>query len=570
MVKNMKFVALISLLFLTSCGSQINSEQRDFKKEISYKSSDLKYNYAYYKIVIELLLHKGRTNDAIDTFTSNISYFSNETDFMNMINRARELNKFDSIMTIVNRWIELDDQNIYARKAAFSAYIELEQYQTANVHFDFLYNLYLENKNESYVDIESILSRNIITKNIVDYFELNLPRYKDKTILLSYINILQRNDIDELAVLYIEDIDFKKNRTLTRKYAKSLSQLNKTNKAISTLESFIESSSLLDREVSFELLMFYLKEKKLNHAIPLIEKLISIDPSDDDFIFRIALLCFDNERYNLSEKYFNILLSKFYVPDNINFFLGQIDYKNKRYDEALLHYQRIQQGTFVNVKTLNVSMALLKKYNLEKALSHIDKKIKIKNQNNLLNSLSLKLSIFEEIGESADVIKVSSQILKSFPNNERALYSRALAYEKEGNILSMSKDFDKMIKLNKYNSIALNAYGYSLALQNLHLDKSEKLIRKALDIRPGQAAILDSLAWVLYLKGSYKEAAKYSSLAYSKDQDPEIIEHHYLILLKNGNSNEAKSILDQSIKNNPNSEKLLKLLDSSENAAIKL
>ena len=570
MVKNMKFVALISLLFLTSCGSQINSEQRDFKKEISYKSSDLKYNYAYYKIVIELLLHKGRTNDAIDTFTSNISYFSNETDFMNMINRARELNKFDSVMTIVNRWIELDDQNIYARKAAFSAYIELEQYQSANVHFDYLYNLYLENKNESYVDIESILSRNVITKNIVDYFELNLPRYKDKTILLSYINILQRNDIDELAVLYIEDIDFKKNRTLTRKYAKSLSQLNKTNKAISTLESFIESSSLLDREVSFELLMFYLKEKKLNHAIPLIEKLISIDPSDDDFIFRIALLCFDNERYNLAEKYFNILLSKFYVPDNINFFLGQIDYKNKRYDEALLHYQRIQQGTFVNVKTLNVSMALLKKYNLEKALSHIDKKIKIKNQNNLLNSLSLKLSIFEEIGESADVIKVSSQILKSFPNNERALYSRALAYEKEGNILSMSKDFDEMIKLNKYNSIALNAYGYSLALHKLHLDKSEKLIRKALEIRPGEAAILDSLAWVLYLKGSYKEAAKYSSLAYSKDQDPEIVEHHYLILLKNGNSNEAKYILNQSIKNNPNSEKLLKLLDNSKNAAIKL
>ena len=570
MVKNLKFVVLISLLFLISCGSQINSEQRDFKEEVSYKSPELKYNYAYYKIVIELLLHKGRTNDAINTFTSNITYFNNETDFMNMINRARELSKFDSIMTIVNRWIELDDQNIYARKAAFSVYIELEQYQSANIHFDFLYNLYLENKNESYVDIESILSRNVITKNIVDYFELNLQRYKDKTILLSYINILQKNNIDELAVLYIEDINFRKNRTLTRKYAKALSQLNKTNKAISTLESFIESSSIVDREVSFELLMLYLKEEKLDYAIPLIEKLISIDPSDDDFIFRVALLCFDNERYNLAEKYFNILLSKFYVPDNINFFLGQIDYKNKRYDEALLHYQRIQQGTFVNVKTLNVSKALLKKYNLEKALSHIDKEIKIKNQDNLLNSLSLKLSIFEEIGESADIIKLSSQILESFPNNERALYSRALAYEKEGNILSMSKDFDEMIKLNKYNSIALNAYGYSLALHKLHLDKSEKLIRKALDIRPGQAAILDSLAWVLYLKGSYKEAEKYSSLAYSKDQDPEIIEHHYLILLKNGNSNEAKSILDQSIKNNPNSEKLLKLLDSSENAAIKL
>ncbi len=568
MVKNLKFVSIISLLFLISCSSLINSEQRDVKEEISYESSDLKYNYAYYKIVVELLLHKGRTNDAINIFTSNITYFDNETDFMNMINRARELNKFGSIMTIVNRWIELDDQNIFARKAAFSTYIELEQYQEANVHFDFLYNLYLENKNESYIDIESILSRNIITKNIVEYFEKNLPRYKDQTILLSYINILQKNDIDELAVLYIEDIDYKKNRILTRKYAKSLSQLNKNDKAISTLEKFIETSSISDREVSFELLMYYLKEEKLDYAIRLIEKLISIDPSDDDFIFRIALLCFDNERYNLSEKYFNILLSKFYVPDNINFFLGQIDYKNKRYDEALLHYQRIQQGTFVNVKILNVSKALLKKYNLEKALAHIDKEIKIKNQNNLLNSLSLKLSIFEELGDSAGIIKLSSQILKTFPNSERALYSRALAYEKEGNILNMSKDFDEMIKLNKYNSMALNAYGYSLSLHKLHLDKSEMLIRKALDIRPGEAAILDSLAWILYLKGSYKEAAKYSSLAYSKDQDPEIVEHHYLILLKNGNSNEAKYILEQSIKNNPNSEKLLKLLDSSKNAAI--
>ena len=570
MVKNLKFVVLISLLFLISCGSHNDSVERDFKKEVSYKSTDLKYNYTYYKIVVELLLHKGKTRDAIDIFTSNINYFDNETDFMNMINKARELNKFDSIMTIVNRWIELDNQNIFARKAAFSIYIELEQYQLANVHFDILYNLYLENKNESYVDLESILSRNVITKNIVDYFEMNLPRYNDQKILLSYINILQKNDMDELAVLYIEDIDFKKNRILTRKYANSLSKLNKTDEAILTLENFIESSPILDREVSFELLKFYLKEESLDQAIPLVEKLISIDPSDDDFIFRIALLCFDNDSYNLSEKYFNILLSKFYAPDNINFFLGQIDYKNKRYDEALLHYQRIQQGTFVNTKTLNVSKALLKKYSLEKALTYIDKEIKIKNQDNLLNSLSLKLSIFEEIGESADIINMTTQILQTFPNNERALYSRALAYEKEGNISNMTKDFDEMIKLNKYNSIALNAYGYSLALHELHLDKSEKLIRKALDIRPGQAAILDSLAWVLYLKGSYKEAVKYSSLAYSKDQDPEIVEHHYLILLKNGNSNEAKSILEQSIKNNPNSENLIKLLDSSKNAAINL
>ena len=61
----------------------------------------------------------------------------------------------------------------------------------------------------------------------------------------------------------------------------------------------------------------------------LIDDLIAIDPSDDDFIFRVALLCFDKENYDLSEKYFNILLSKSYASDNINFFLGQIDFYRK-------------------------------------------------------------------------------------------------------------------------------------------------------------------------------------------------------------------------------------------------
>jgi len=570
MIKNLKFVAVITLFFLTSCSPQKNMEESSPKENISYKSSDLKYNYTYYKIVIELLLHKDRSNDAVDIFTSNLTYFDSESDFMNMINRARELNKFDSIMKIVNRWMEIDNQNIYAHKTAFSVYIELEQYQSASFHLDFLYNRYLENKNESYIDIESILSRNIITKNIVDYFEKNLSRHNSQSILLSYINILQKNELDELVVSYIEDIEFKKNRILTRKYAKSLSKLNQTGRAIKTLEVFLESSSVLDREVSFELLMYYLKEEKTDYTILLIDKLISIDPSDDDFIFRIALLCFDNEKYSLSEKYFNILLSKSYASDNINFFLGQIDYKDKRYDEALLHYYRIQQGTFVNTKTLNVSMALLRKYNLEKALNYIDQQIKIKNQDDLLNSLSLKLTVFEEIGRTLETINLSTEILETFPDNERALYTRALAYEKQGDILNMSKDFDKMISLNPYNSIALNAYGYSLALQKIHLDKSENMIRKALAIKPGQAAILDSLAWILYLKGLYQEAEKYASLAYSKDQDPEIVEHYYIILLKNGNSDKAEFILEQSIKNNPTSTKLHNLLDNSKNAAINL
>ena len=75
------------------------------------------------------------------------------------------------------------------------------------------------------------------------------------------------------------------------------------------------------------------------------------------------------------------------------------------------------------------------------------------------------------------------------------------SYEKKGDIKLMSIDFEKMINFDPYNSIALNAYGYSLSLHDTQLDYAEELIRRAINIDPGNSAILDSLAWVLFLNG---------------------------------------------------------------------
>ena len=56
-----------------------------------------------------------------------------------------------------------------------------------------------------------------------------------------------------------------------------------------------------------------------------------------------------------------------------------------------------------------------------------------------------------------------------------------------------------MITFDPYNSIALNAYGYSLSLHEKQLAYAEKLIRKA--IVSTLTSNTGSL-WVLYLDGS--------------------------------------------------------------------
>ena len=125
MIKNTKFLAVISLLFLVACGPTNNDSPNKAIKEINYPDTNPKYSSMYYKIIVELMLHKEENKQALDIFTQNIEYFDSENEFLNMINKARDLRSYDLIVTILNRWFQVDSRNILAHKIAFSVFIEL-------------------------------------------------------------------------------------------------------------------------------------------------------------------------------------------------------------------------------------------------------------------------------------------------------------------------------------------------------------------------------------------------------------------------------------------------------------
>ena len=92
MYRNLKFISVFALLFLASCGIQNDVETLKTNSSAPYSDTDanFKYNSMYNKLVIELLLHKNQYNEAIAIFSENIQYFTNEDDFLKMINKARD------------------------------------------------------------------------------------------------------------------------------------------------------------------------------------------------------------------------------------------------------------------------------------------------------------------------------------------------------------------------------------------------------------------------------------------------------------------------------------------------
>jgi tetratricopeptide (TPR) repeat protein len=86
---------------------------------------------------------------------------------------------------------------------------------------------------------------------------------------------------------------------------------------------------------------------------------------------------------------------------------------------------------------------------------------------------------------------------------------------------------ESAIKLHPDSAELANFLGYYLADRNEQLPRAEKLIRLAVDKEPENIAYLDSMAWVLYRKGQFTEAAEVMGrvIASLKRPDAEILDH---------------------------------------------
>lgn len=76
------------------------------------------------------------------------------------------------------------------------------------------------------------------------------------------------------------------------------------------------------------------------------------------------------------------------------------------------------------------------------------------------------------------------------------------------------------------HSVAMNSLAYLWALRGEELDPALELVRRALALRPDEPAYLDTLAWILYRKGSLEQAKEAILRALEgAPHEPEILDH---------------------------------------------
>lgn len=142
--------------------------------------------------------------------------------------------------------------------------------------------------------------------------------------------------------------------------------------------------------------------------------------------------------------------------------------------------------------------------------------------------------------EAHDVLASANQ---RFAGDADLLYEQAMAAEKLDRLDDMERLLKHVIELKPEHHHAYNALGYSLADRKLRLPEAHSLIKKALELSPGDPFITDSLGWVEYRLGNRGEAIRLLRTAYGARPDPEIAAHLGEVLWVDGQRDEARRVL---------------------------
>jgi Flp pilus assembly protein TadD len=117
-----------------------------------------------------------------------------------------------------------------------------------------------------------------------------------------------------------------------------------------------------------------------------------------------------------------------------------------------------------------------------------------------------------------------------------------------------------VIQLSPDDAEALNYLGYTYADLGINLDEAETLIQTALQLKPNDGYITDSLAWVYFKRGNYTEALQLLQKAIKLvPDDPIILEHLGDVYQKLDRKEKAINYYKRSLDNNAKDRDTLKV-----------
>ena len=293
-----------------------------------------------------------------------------------------------------------------------------------------------------------------------------------------------------------------------------------------------------------------LEAEQIDAARKQFEAVLAVKPELREARFALGLLELERDNLDGAEPHFKALLESPEFRQRAAYYLGRIEDVRKQPAKALAWYEQVTEGEQALEALTRRALALGKLGRVEEA-------------RRLLGDLRREMPVFAtrfylaegelllEANAVGEALKLYDQGLREHPGEPDLLYGRSLVHERLKNLAAAEADLRQILVTDADDARAMNALGYMLTVHTQRLDEARKLVARALELTPEDAAVIDSMGWIEFRQGRHREARALLERAFSKAKDPEIAAHLGEVLWTLGERDRAKAVWDDALARDP-------------------
>ena len=439
-----------------------------------------------------LMLKMGDYDTAAEWLTQAISKEPENTTYLLFLaNIFVQQERLEDAITLYEKILTLQPDNEPANTRLGILYSHLGKYDTAERIFRDL----LGRQPESYfttLSLARLLSQKDEYKETALLYEkaLSLNWSKELAFEIGYL-YSSREQFDEALRIYttITDNDkFDERAQLSR--IQTLLDLNRLSEADAELHH-IRQFSKQPEKIDIIISKVYLQQERIQEAKQILEQL---DEQETAYEARymLALLAYRQENYARSLAY-----------------TERIPVSSDNFEEAI----------YLKIKILQ------KQFKTDDAITLLENYIKNEASSSPL-FYALLSSLYVEQQQEELALSVLQKGVITYPKNHQLHFELGLLLEKSNRTQEAIIEMRKVLELVPDHADALNFIGYSLADQNVHLEEALAYILQAIQLKPDNGFIMDSLGWVYFRLGKLNKATEALEQAINLEpNDPHIFDH---------------------------------------------
>jgi tetratricopeptide (TPR) repeat protein len=215
--------------------------------------------------------------------------------------------------------------------------------------------------------------------------------------------------------------------------------------------------------------------------------------------------------------------------DRVLIELGQNADQAGQHERALAFYEAVpEDASLRRISELQLALSLSDLDRNDEARDHLKRLVESDPTDRTATiALGSVYAGLKDYRSAADVYDRAVAGKATFETDDWNLFfQRGIAYERLKEWDKAEPNFRRAMELSPDQPQVLNYLGYSWVDMNINLDEGLTLIKRAVDLRPEDGYIVDSLGWAFFRLARYDEAVQELQRAVElRPEDPTIMDH---------------------------------------------